>query len=255
MNKKVIYTCLVGDYDVLLQPVVVDDSFDYICFTDSNNLDTDGVWQKRPIPYISKNKVCLSRYPKILPHKVLPMYEESLYLDANICITSSRFYSILDNLISKNILIAQVEHPTRDCVYQELEICCAYRLISSLQRMCHYLRYKYNGMPHHWGLYENNIIFRKHNDKEVQCISEEWWKEYCRYSRRDQLSLPYVYFKKNFKPSLLFKQGVCTRNSDCVRYVNHSQKRLMVEDSSVEIFIVHALNLMDKFHLIPPGLF
>ena len=33
MNKKVIYTCLVGNYDVLRQPLAIDESYDYICFS------------------------------------------------------------------------------------------------------------------------------------------------------------------------------------------------------------------------------
>lgn len=36
MKKKVIYTVLVGGYDNLMQPQVIDDSFDYICFTDKS---------------------------------------------------------------------------------------------------------------------------------------------------------------------------------------------------------------------------
>lgn len=255
MMKKVIYTCLVGNYDTLLQPEVYDDSWDYICFTDSENLKSDGVWRKKKIPYNDKDSTRLSRYPKILPHLVLPMYDVSLYIDANLCITNSKLYSICDSLIKNEILIAQVEHPFRHCVYQEVEECYTLRLITLLQRMCHYLRYKNNGMPYGWGLYENNIIYRKHNDIKVQLISEEWWKEYCRYSKRDQLSLPYVYFKNDFRPSLLFEKGVSTRNSDCIRYVNHPHDRTEVRNSSFEILMVHVLNLMDKLHILPSGLF
>ena len=33
MSKIAIYTSLVGGYDNLLQPEVVDENFDYICFS------------------------------------------------------------------------------------------------------------------------------------------------------------------------------------------------------------------------------
>ena len=41
MNKKVIYTCLVGNYDVLRQPLAIDESYDYICF--SNDIKEERV--------------------------------------------------------------------------------------------------------------------------------------------------------------------------------------------------------------------
>lgn len=252
MNKKVIYTCLFGNYDQLVQPEYVDETFDYICFTDSENLEPDGVWLKKHISYKSGDIIHLSRYPKLLPHIVLPMYETSLYLDANIRITSSRLYSILDNMIESNVLIAQVEHPWRDCMYAEIEECVVWGMITPLQRMRHYLRYKYNGLPHHWGLYENNIIFRRHNDDFVKNIDEEWWREYCKYSNRDQLSLCFVYYKHAFKPSLFFPSGVSTRNSDCVRRIEHSKERRCVRKNNFfELLIVRILNQMDKLHLIP----
>ena len=34
MNKFAIYTALIGGYDSIRQPLVIDDRFDYILFTD-----------------------------------------------------------------------------------------------------------------------------------------------------------------------------------------------------------------------------
>ena len=118
MNRKVIYTCLTCDYDRLQQPATVDPSYDYICFTETEG--QDGVWQLRKIPFDSPDPVSRSRYPKILAHKVLPEYEYSVYMDANICIVSPEFYRIADRLITDEISFAQVEHPDRDCVFDEL---------------------------------------------------------------------------------------------------------------------------------------
>ena len=87
MNKKVIYTCLVGNYDVLRQPLAIDESYDYICFSNDIKEERVGVWQIRPIPFKHKDKARLSRYVKILPHRALEDYEWSLWMDANIQIT------------------------------------------------------------------------------------------------------------------------------------------------------------------------
>ena len=95
MNKKVIYTCLVGNYDVLRQPLAIDESYDYICFSNDIKEERVGVWQIRPIPFKHKDKARLSRYVKILPHRALEDYEWSLWMDANIQITKKEFYSIV----------------------------------------------------------------------------------------------------------------------------------------------------------------
>ena len=119
--KKVIYTCLTGGYDRLEQPAAVAPDWDYVCFTDTEG--QDGVWQLRKIPFESPDSVVRSRYPKILPHKALPEYKYSVYLDANLCIVDAEFYRIADRLIADEIPFAQVEHPDRDCVYEELRYC------------------------------------------------------------------------------------------------------------------------------------
>ena len=97
MNKKVIYTCLVGNYDVLRQPLAIDESYDYVCFSNDIKEDRVGVWQIRPIPFVHEDKARLSRYVKILPHRALEDYEWSLWMDANIQITDKEFYAILDS--------------------------------------------------------------------------------------------------------------------------------------------------------------
>ena len=60
-------------------------------------------------------------------------------------------------------------------------------------------RIKTEGFPQNYGLPENNIIYRKHNKAEIISIMNDWWYMLEHYSRRDQLSLPYVLWKHNIK--------------------------------------------------------
>ena len=46
--KKVVYTCISGQYDILTDPVFINKEFDYVCFTDQPFYSE--VWQIRPIP-------------------------------------------------------------------------------------------------------------------------------------------------------------------------------------------------------------
>ena len=106
MNRKVIFTCLTGGYDRLEQPVAVAPDWDYVCFTDTEG--QDGVWQLRKIPLDSPDPVVRSRFPKILPDKVLSEYDYSVYMDANLCITGEEFYGFADKCIATGISFAQV---------------------------------------------------------------------------------------------------------------------------------------------------
>ena len=55
-----------------------------------------------------------------------------------------------------------------------------------------WLRYKLHrmGMPENYGLMENNLILRKHNDSFVKKISNDWWNAFSHgIAKRDQLYL------------------------------------------------------------------
>lgn len=227
--KKVIYTVLVGGYDKLLQPLATDESYDYVCFCDNPMSQRAGIWELRDIPYrdAKGDNTRTSRFPKLLPHKVLAEYDYSLYIDANIQITSSYIYNKIEERIKENVQIAQVPNTFRDSVYQDIRI--AYRLgkvsLREARRQMQHLREE--GFPEHYGLYENNVILRRHNDPFVVNISNAWWQEYNAYSHRDQFSLMYVYWKYIFKPNYLIDEQHNARNCDCMRLVKHPHREGM----------------------------
>lgn len=224
MNKKVIYTCLVGNYDVLRQPLVVDESYDYICFSNDIKEKRVGVWQIRQIPFECKDKVRLSRYVKILPHRVLADYDWSLWMDANIQITGKELYSILDSKITDGGKFYQVTHclPPCDCTYEEIKFAYLCGFSGFRKTFLQYRHLKKNGFPAHWGLFENNFILRKHLDPLVRKVSEEWWTEFMSYTRRDQFNLMYVYWKNDLMPGLLLPPNYNTRNVDFLKWNFHS---------------------------------
>ena len=221
MNKKVIYTCITGGYDTLLQPAVVDGSFDYICFTDKAGAAREGVWQIRPVPAEIKDRARLSRYVKILPHEVLQDYEYSLWIDANIRINDGTIYTLFDEKAAQGRDICQVRHPFRDCVYREIIACYEREVISFREALALRKRFRKTGIPRHFGLYENNIILRKHNSPLVVKLDCEWWKEFSEHSKRDQLSLIPVYYRNGFTADLLFDDGRSARDVPFLTCIPH----------------------------------
>lgn len=248
-KKKVIYTCLVGGYEELFQPNVIDRSFDYICF--SNDIaDTNvGVWKIKRIPYEDKNLTRLSRYVKLLPHKVLCNYDYSIWLDANIQITGKEFFNFIDKRIEEQALIAQVPHSTSKDVYHEIRNAYYGEKVDwrSARRQMRYLQKM--GFPEGLGVFENNIILRKHNDEKVKSISEVWWHEFCSSAPRDQFSLSYVYWKFHFTPVYLFDSKHNTRNVSFLEYhVHPSMQRRNVFYKKHRL--LRALNALKKWIVV-----
>lgn len=233
MEKKVIYTCVTGGYDALEQPRAVDDGFDYVCFTDGD-IQTDaasgeqgaaasGVWQLRPIPQeaMSLDGTRRARYVKLLPHKVLPEYEYSVWMDANIGIEGYSFYNAVNVRIASGSVMAMLPHPFRDCVYDETVECFRIGKVTLSQAISQIRSLKSGKFPRHFGLYESNVIFRKHNDPAVVSVSEHWWEKLAVGTSRDQFSLTPVLHQLGFRPELLLGEGVNARNADCLSYHPH----------------------------------
>lgn len=215
--KKVIYTVLTGNYDRLVQPRAVDSSYDYVCFTD--RAGKDGVWELREIPFRSESPVLRARYAKLHPHLLLPEYDLSVFMDANLCISAPEFY---DRIASCAASMAFLAHPQRDCVYEELRYCYRKDKIGTRAAFAHLKRLKDMGMPRHAGLYETNVLLRRHRLPEVVALDERWWELLLRSaSTRDQLCLTPALFLEKSRPALLLGPGLNARNVPFIRYTLH----------------------------------
>lgn len=156
-----------------------------------------------------------------MPHKFFPEYDYSCYIDANLKIANNMFYKDILAHIDNDDLWASPNHPFRDCAYEEGEIVVK-MLKASYYPVRRYLaKINKDGFPVHYGLTENNIILRKHNNRKVITISEHWWREYLSSKTwRDQLSLPYIFWINNFKPELLFN-GIRKTVHDGMERIEH----------------------------------
>lgn len=229
MGKYVIYTALVGKgYDNILQPKVVDNRFDYICFVKKGDKkeDYNGVWRIEEIESDIIDNIRLSRYPKMIPGKTcLKEYKYSLYIDANIVIKDKFVYDRFIELVLKEVPLALLQHPHVDCVYQDAYIVIAGCRASWTDVIRQILFLKWKKYPTHNGFYEANVIFRKNNDEEVLKFGEIWWKTFLRFSKRDQLSIVYALNESGLHPDYFLPQGYCARNHYAFEAVNHIKQK------------------------------
>ena len=215
--KKVIYTVLTGNYDLLEQPQVIDPSFDYVCFTDREG--REGAWELRTIPFDSPDPILRARYAKLHPHLLLPEYDLSVFMDANLCIAGSEFYGFVSACTAP---LAVLEHPERDCVYDELRYCYLKEKIGTREAFAHRKRLREMDMPVHAGLVETNVVLRRHNLPEIVALDRCWW-DLLLSSRctRDQLSFTPALHRCSMVPALLLGPGLNARNVPYIKYVNH----------------------------------
>jgi hypothetical protein len=187
--KIIVYTVNINGYDSLHPSKY--DSVDYLYFTDG---DAPRGWQK--IHFTAKDRKG-SRYHKINSH-LLPPHDISIYIDA--CLKIKKPLSELIEHLQNDIAIC--EHPRSNCVYHHAKMCINLGLDNPKIIKEQMKRYSRQGLPMFQGLTENCLIIRRNNDK-IKELNQIWWKEYQRYSQRDQLSLPYALFKTKTKVDIL----------------------------------------------------
>jgi hypothetical protein len=194
--NKVVYTAISGNYDELYTPKDVNDNWDYICFTDNDDLTSD-FWEIKKMEEFNLDKVRMNRVYKILPHLFLPEYDYSLYIDGNFRITGD-IEKFITRFSKTNPMMCFI-HPERNSIYEEAEAVLKLGKDSEKYVRTQINKYKYEGYPKDNKLIAGGILFRNHNDPSIINLMNAWWKEIELFSYRDQLSFNYVCWKNNFQ--------------------------------------------------------
>ena len=197
----------IGKYDKIVEPICIQPNVDYLMFTDLE-LPKDTAWKKVDITQFDDYKlftpVQMNRKIKMLPHKYLREYDYSLYVDGLIEVVGM-ISPMVEDMGTCGFGVHF--HNQRDCIYDEA-VMIKYAKKANMNEVKKQLqKYKKEGFPAHFGLYENTILLRKHCDDSVCRLMENWWDEYLKYPTRDQLSLPYLIWKMNFPKENIYIMG------------------------------------------------
>lgn len=248
--RKVIYTCITGAYDELLQPLVIDESFDYVCYTDCKKNDRDGVWRIEQLPDMNVGKIKASRFPKMNPHIILKDYDYSVYVDANIVIQQNSFYQSIDRCIKSGYILAGIKHPKVSCLYDEYFNVYMQRKETDLKQLYkEYQVIKRTGFPRNFGMFEANIIFRAHNNQRVIQQCDDWWNMYLAYTKRDQLSYSYTIWKNNIELKYIMKPcGLHSNEHDSYKVLLHTTPNSSKTDFLNKLlFKIFPVSIVRKF--------
>ena len=199
-NKIVVYTCISGNYDLLKDIVKKEPDIDYICFTNQDIISE--TWEIKKIPeYLeSLEQTKIARCIKILPHLFLPEYEISVWVDGNIQVLGN-INKFINEKLTEYFCIAK--HPDRICTYQEAEAVINLKKENNDIVNKQIEKYREIGFPENNGMVQSGIMIRKHNSKECIDISNSWWSEVRKWSKRDQLSFNYSIWNKDVKIDIM----------------------------------------------------
>lgn len=195
INSIVVYTCITGDYDDLKEVQKATD-VDYVCFTDkpieSETWDVRPIEEYLPEEYQNLDNNRRAKWFKLHPHIIFPEYEYSVWVDGSVTVKKDLTELVLD------VDWGVFPHASRHCIMEEAFACADLGKDDPdlmAKQISHYIIG--NNYPRGNGLAENTIIVRKHEN--VREVSESWWQEILKWSKRDQLSFNYVCWKQGFE--------------------------------------------------------
>ncbi len=196
-----VYMCVTGGYDSIHEPEMVENDVDYYMISDFKKknsifkfLDVNKIVPDQIRDNVRKNRFC-----KILGCDIFSEYQYSIYLDGNSCICG-RLSEYLGAISELGLALRSGNHKPFNCIFTE----GAWAIENigdeeTVRKQMH--KYREEGMPRHWGMFDLNCIVRENNNKKLINLMREWWNEVYTYSFRDRLSFTYILWKNGIKRS------------------------------------------------------
>lgn len=229
-NKKiVIYTCIVGAYDTIKEPLFANPNCDYILFTDNAKIKSEK-WNINLIPkkilrLFKNNGLLVNRYYKLNPHALFKNYDYAIYVDGSVQIISD--LSTLVNSLN-SFGIALHKHRFRNCLYDEYEVCKILKKGNQKALYNQIQKYKIEHFPKKYGMAECGLIVSDLKSKIAMEIFAEWFQELLDTSSlRDQISLPYILWKKKITINQITTLGNnIFQNPKIIVHKNHNKEKI-----------------------------
>lgn len=227
-NEKIaVYTCIFGKYDMPLEPLFKPDNCDYYIITDQE-VPENSLWKKIDYSYLNDELKELTnaeknRYFKMLPHVIFKDYKYSIYVDGNI-----KIYTDLTEYIHKikECGFATHLHSKRNCIYEEGKAVVKLGKEKQENVEKYFNELRKNNMPENYGLLECNVLVREHNNIRCKEIMLDWWKEFKNKIKRDQLSLPYILYKRGISIEEIGTLGNDVFLNNSFRIIRHEDSKL-----------------------------
>lgn len=197
-NQIAVYTCVVGNYDKVQEPISLADGCDYYIISDKEP-EEKSIYKyiniKDCVTREIQDNTRKNRFCKINAHEIFPKHRYSVYFDGNI-ILDENIVQYLEKLSKTRItMLSRVSY---DSVYAEALRCMLHGRDEKEKFEQQVEKYWLEGMPDDFGLVLPSIILREHNNPICKKLMIEWWDEISKFSKRDMISFPYVLWKNGY---------------------------------------------------------
>lgn len=221
-KKIAVYTCVVGGYDKVSDPTIINENIDYFIFSDHNIQSR--IWNQISIP--SKllelgNNTLINRYLKFHPQELFDGYDYVIYVDGNVQVSSD--ITPLLKYTENRLGVAFHSHGYRDSIYDEVEVLIKVVKRGDPDKLTKQIAgYRQEGFPDNYGLPEATIILTDLSNNMAITFFTQWWEEFLKsQSLRDQIALPYVLWKNGIATSEVTLLGNNLRNSSKFMVATH----------------------------------
>ncbi len=190
--RNTVVSVNVGNYDDIIEDHYPNSGWQFLMFTDKPFKSK--LWK----PVIVKPESDIKKQSRLYKWLIneYTYCDYSLYIDANVRINAD-----LDKLVDiylSNADIAMYKHRIRSCIYEEGIICKYFKLDrkETINRQLN--RYMESGYPVKNGMYECEVILRRHTE-DIENLGKAVWNEICKGSYRDQLSFNWCAWNQKIK--------------------------------------------------------
>ena len=214
-----VYTVILGGYDSLKLPEVMDPRLDYIVFADVPIPNT-GVFHVRPVTYFCHDMMRVARFVKTHPHFYLPKYDVVIWIDASVMILGD-IYPFVESFLASGKLVAAIPHPFRSTIHEEVEECIRAGLDDPAVMRAQVALYRQDGLGD-TRLAETGFSMFDLRDSRTTAFLDLWWSEIERHSRRDQISFNYATSRCGLDWHALMQKPANLRSHPAFALVPHS---------------------------------
>lgn len=225
-KRIAVYAAVFGNYDEILEPLVVPDNCDFYIITDQE-VPEESVWQPLKIDLAeygleNENSIIKNRYFKMHPHVIFPDHDFSLYIDGNVLLVTDPTEFIYT---MNEYGFMGHDHFRVNCSYVEVERSRVQKLGPEEEYDAHVAYLESEGLPYDYGLIECTVLFREHTNPKCIVLMEEWWQEFLANSKRDQVNLPLVLWRHGIRTNEVAGLGTDLYSNYTFRRVPHALNR------------------------------
>jgi hypothetical protein len=196
--KPVLYTCIVGGRDPIPALPVVSPGLDHVLYVDDLGGADPGPWEVRPLAWRHPtDPVRTARWHKHNPLECFPHHPSSIWMDATHWPTID--ISWFPDWFLREAPVACFPHFVRSSTIAEAREIVRVGIDNEaivLAQMGRYREDGFIGTEADSRLFDTCITVRRHGPR-VRSLSDLWWREISRGSRRDQLSFTYCLWRLN----------------------------------------------------------